>query len=186
MTKPELNVLDRLERLERSHASLLAKDEIRDCIYAITRGMDRIERELMRSGFHDDAQVCWASAAYVPVDEFMDVAMRMQATTSRVQHLVGNILIELRDDEAGVESYEIGRHLTPFPDGAKDLIIASRYLDTFQRRDGVWKIQRRLKVIDWMRIMEGADATFERMAFTGRRDRTDESYRVFVASDHVV
>ncbi|HEX8446742.1 MAG TPA: nuclear transport factor 2 family protein [Sphingomonas sp.] len=168
-------MMQRARQLDR----LVAKDEIRDCLYRINRGMDRIDRGLMLSGFHDDAQICWAAPDYVPLATFIDIAMRVQAGNRRVQHLLGNILIELDGDSAGVESYEIGRHLTPMPGGEQDLIIAARYIDRFSRRDGVWRIERRLKLVDWIRVMTGADEKFDRVPHKGIRDRSDPSYALF-------
>ena len=169
----------RLERLERQLETLCAKDAIRDCLYRINRGMDRVERGLMLSGFHSDAQICWAAPDYVALNEFIEIAMRVQAGTSRVQHLIGNILIDLDGDRANVESYEIGRHLTPMPDGEKDLIIAARYIDRFSNRDGVWRIERRLKLVDWIRVMVGEDEKYEKVPHKGVRTRDDPSYVLF-------
>lgn len=178
-TDDRTDLVARIDRLEAELSTLAAKDAIRDCLYRINRGMDRIDRALMLSGFHDDAQICWAAPDYVPIATFIDTAMRVQATTSRVQHLLGNILIDLDGDHAAVESYEIGRHLTPMPDGEKDLIIAARYIDRFHRRDGAWRIERRLKLVDWIRIMAGHDGKYDAVPHKGVRDPSDPSYANF-------
>lgn len=176
------DIAARLAHLECQVEALTAKDAIRDCLYRINRGMDRIDRTLMLSGFHDDAQICWAAPDFVAVDQFIEIAMRVQAGTSRVQHLLGNILIALDGDTAAVESYEIGRHLTPMPDGEKDLIIAARYIDRFSRRDGAWRIERRQKLVDWIRIIEGHDGKYDAVPHKGIRDRSDPSYANFGAA----
>lgn len=173
------NLTARVAYLEQQLAPLVAKDEIRNCLYRINRGMDRIDRALMLSGFHHDAQVCWAAPDYVPLDQFIEVAMRVQATTSRVQHMLGTILIDLGDDHANVESYEIGRHLTPMPDGEKDLFIAARYIDRFSCRSGTWRIDRRLKLIDSIRVVEGHDSKYDGVPHKGLRSRDDPSYALF-------
>jgi hypothetical protein len=172
----------RIEALARQLGELSAKDTIRDCIYRINRGIDRIDEPLMASGFHPDAMVRWGTKEHVDLATWIKEAIRVQHTTQRVQHLVGNILIDLRGDEADVESYEIGRHLTPLPNGMKDLIIASRYIDKFARRDGTWRIVRRDKVADWVRIMEGTDPLYEHIPARGERDGTDISFALFGAN----
>lgn len=169
----------RIRQLEQQLEKLVAKDEIRDCLYRINRGMDRIDRALMLSGFHRDARVCWAAPDYVHIDQFIETAMRVQATTSRVQHMVGTILIDINGDNANVESYEIGRHLTPMPDGEKDLFIAARYIDRFGRRDGSWRVERRLKLIDSIRVVEGQDTKYDGVPHKGLRNRDDPSYALF-------
>ena len=168
-----------LQRLEQQLDRLVAKDAIRDCLFRINRGLDRVERDLILSGFHNDAQICWAAPDYVPISQFIETALMVQAKTSRVQHLLGNILIDFEGDCANVESYEIGRHLTPMPEGVKDLIIAARFIDRFSYRDGAWRIERRRKLIDWMRIMEGSDEKYDNAPNRGTRDRSDPSYALF-------
>ena len=172
----------RILQLEQQLAKLVAKDEIRECLYRINRGMDRIDRPLMLSGFHGDAQICWAAPDYVHLDQFIEIAMRMQATTSRTQHLIGTVLIDLDGEYANVESYEIGRHLTPMPDGEKDLFIAARYIDRFSCRNGKWRIERRLKLIDSIRVVEGHDTKYDGVPHKGLRSRDDQSYALFGAA----
>jgi SnoaL-like domain len=178
-TLTELQI--RLDEIAKRQDELCSKEAIRECIYRINRGMDRIDRELMLSGFHPDAQIRWGSADPVELGAFIEAAIKIQYTTSRVQHLVGNILIQLQGDSAEVESYEIARHLTPFGEEKKDLIIASRYIDRFSRREGAWRIERRDKVVDWIRIFEGSDPLFENVPLKGRRDGEDVSFMMFGA-----
>lgn len=173
----------RIAQLEQKLEKLVAKDEIRECLYRINRGMDRVDRELMLSGFHGDAQICWAAPDYVGLDVFIEIAMRVQATNSRVQHLIGTVLIDLDGDHANVETYEIGRHLTLTPDGEKDLFIAARYIDRFSRRDGRWRIERRLKLIDSIRVVEGHDSKYDGVPHKGLRNRDDPSYALFGAAN---
>jgi hypothetical protein len=47
----------RIDTLARQLGELSDKNAIRDCIYRINRGMDRIDDPLMASGFHPDAKV---------------------------------------------------------------------------------------------------------------------------------
>ena len=61
----------------------------------------------------------------------------------------------------------------------KDLIYSARYLERFSRRNGEWKIDFRFKIIDWMRIMEGSDPSFDNVPAQSRRDRDDMSYKIF-------
>ena len=173
----------RVDQIAKLLDELCSKEAIRECIYRINRGMDRIDRELMLSGFHPDAKVRWGTAEPMELSSFIEAGIKIQHTTSRVQHLVGNILIQLHGDGdvAEVESYEIARHLTPLGEEKKDLIIASRYVDKFSRREGAWRIERRDKVVDWIRIFEGADPLFDNVHLKGRRDGEDVSFAMFGA-----
>lgn len=169
----------RVDELAKRVDELSSREAIRDCICRINRGIDRIDRDLLISGFHPDAKVQWATPEPVDLATFIETAINVQHTTSRVQHLVGNILIDLHGDVAGAESYEIARHLTPMGEEKKDLIIASRYVDRFSRRGSGWRIERRFKVLDWIRILEGSDPLFDHAPLRGRRDSQDISFEVF-------
>ena len=175
------DVLERVHELVARVDELCSKDAIRECIYRINRGIDRIDEQLLESGFHPDAIVCWGTNEPLELAAWIKEAIRVQHTTERVQHLVGNILIELRGDEADVESYEIARHLTAMRDDMKDLIVASRYIDKFVRRDGAWRIVRRDKVIDWIRALEGSDELYDQVPHRGKRDGSDISLERFGA-----
>lgn len=175
------DLFDKMNEFAKQLDELTSKDAIRDCIYRINRGIDRIDRDLLASGFHQDAKVRWGRSEAVDLATFIDGAIKIQHTTSRVQHLIGNILIDLRDDEADVEAYEIARHLTPMGAEKKDLIIASRYIDKFSRRGGQWRIDRRDKVVDWMRVMEGTDTVFDQRPLKAKRDDQDVSFEMFGA-----
>ncbi|WP_172799876.1 nuclear transport factor 2 family protein [Croceicoccus bisphenolivorans] len=177
---PDIDKLSaQVESLTAQLEDLVSREQIRNCIYRINRGMDRIDREVMASGFHPDAVVRWGTPDAVDLNSFLDTAMIMQSKTQRVQHLVGQILIDLHGDEAEVEAYEIGRHLTPMGEEMKDLIIASRYIDRFARRDGKWGIVHRSKVADWIRVMEGSDPLYDMVPSRGLRDDQDLSVQMF-------
>jgi hypothetical protein len=158
---------------------LCAKEDIRTCLYRINRGMDRVDADMLASGFFPDAKVRWATPDRVAFAEWLSAALAMQRKTQRVQHLIGNILIELNGDAANVESYEIGRHLTPMGEEMKDLVIAARYVDKFECRNGEWRIVQRDKTVDWIRIVQGDDPLYNHATLQGRRDGSDVSFEVF-------
>lgn len=164
------SALDRLAKLE-------ARAEIQDCVLRFCRGLDRIDRTLMESAFHPDATVKYGAIFTGPAQPFLDATIVNQAKQRETQHLVGNILIDLDGDTASVESYELARHKSPRDGEMVDLILAMRTLDRFERRDGVWRIAHREKVMDWARIMTGTDGVFENSPLKkASRDGNDASY----------
>lgn len=170
---------ERLDALEAKLDALQSREDIRQCLYRASRGMDRRDEAMIASAYHPDAQLRWRSESYTPIGDWLKTAMTYTAKTSRVQHMIGNVLIDLRGDEADVESYELARHLTPTPNGIKDIITGSRFVDSFARRDGAWRIARRIKVTDWLRVLEGEDPLYDNAAPHGRRDLSDLSYETF-------
>jgi SnoaL-like domain len=88
-----------------------------------------------------------------PAQGFIEVAREMLSAIARTQHLLANILIELRDDtSADCESYFQAYHLIEDDNGGShDLVVAGRYVDRFEKRDDEWRIAQRSIIVDWFR-----------------------------------
>ena len=130
--------------------ALLDRSEIFDCIQRYARGMDRLDRELVRSAYHDDA--IDDHVAFVgPVDDFIDWAFAYHASQVRHQHYVTNHTVELDGDTAHAETYYlfVGR----YADRQTPLTLAGgRYVDRLERRDGLWAIAKRVCTAEWRSV----------------------------------
>lgn len=126
------------------------REMIRDCLYRYCRGIDRVDETLLRSA-------CWPGGidnhgAYNgTTDGFIDWAMHALPGIERGIHQLHNILIELRGDEAAVESYFSALQRQPGSDGGLvELYMAGRYVDRFEKRRGEWRVADRVVVFDWV------------------------------------
>lgn len=130
---------------------LLDREAIRDCIYRFCRGIDRIDDTALRSAYWPDAS-CRHGARVGSGSDFVNWALENRKTAGRAIHLIGNILIELSDNAAAVESYFRttlgGRDAQNNP---QETLLAGRYIDRFECRDGEWRIAARTVVYDWVR-----------------------------------
>lgn len=169
--------MDDLSRLKIA-ADKLACTEL---VAQVARAIDRRDADLLASVFHPDATddhgLFSGTAA-----EFIEWVMPLLATMKQTQHVIGQSLIEVAGDRAAGESYFIAHHTLPGADGDVFMVAAGRYLDTFERRNGVWKILRRHAVYDWNRTGPSSD-NFDRaepgpMAF-GQAGDGDCSYAHF-------
>ena len=82
---------------------LNARAEIRDCIGRYARGVDRRDRELLRSAYHDgaiDDHVGFVGE----VDDFIDWAFAYHSTQTRYQHYLLNHTADVVDDTAHAEN----------------------------------------------------------------------------------
>jgi hypothetical protein len=77
---------------------------IQDCMQRYARGMDRRDRELLRSAYHDGA-VDDHVGFIGEVDAFIDWAFAYHSTQARYQHYLLNHSVELNGDEAHAETY---------------------------------------------------------------------------------
>ncbi len=166
-------------------SEVAAKQEIHDVIMRFSRGIDRCDEALLRSCFHADSfddhghfkGNGWDFAAYI----VKSISERAHHTT----HAVTNVLIELdrRDsDIARAESYILAQLRRTDEKGGEWLdYFSGRYLDRFERRNGIWRIASRIVVHDWSASAELGTASFPLPVDTftqGRRDRKDLVYRI--------
>jgi len=174
-----LRILEREHRdLQQAYAAMQAHEQIRACVYRFCRALDRLDRDLLATVFHPDAEFDYGSIYRGGLSGFLDVAMRFQGAMRDTHHNVGNVLIELDGLRAGVESYVQAHHVIEEHGGLLELVVGARYLDRFECRDGRWRVAYRTEVLDWARQVPITDTWFEeqRHMCTGVRDDTDPSY----------
>lgn len=169
-------------------AALIDKQGITEVIYRYCRAIDRLDEPLLQSCFHPGSR--HVQGAYEgPSETFCSYAIDKLAQVECTHHQIGNVLIELTGDVAHAEAYWTAFHRLR-PDGppsglfrgrgiAEDLLIGGRYLDRFERRDGLWRIAHRFGVYDWQRYAPAAEGDFKQLAEErrGQRGRNDRSYR---------
>jgi hypothetical protein len=121
--------------------------DIHDCMQRYARGMDRQDRALLRSAYHDgaiDDHVGFVGE----VDDFIDWAFAYHGTQTRYQHYLLNHFAEIDGDTAHAETYYlfVGTDKQP----ADHMTISGgRYVDRLERRDGRWAIAARVCVVEW-------------------------------------
>jgi hypothetical protein len=154
---------------------LAAQQEIRDVLIRYTRGIDRMDPELVRScywpGAHDDH-----GAFQGTVEGFVEWVQDVLAYFDSTMHFIGNQLVEVDGSVAHAESYCVAYHRRGARDGedGHDLVIGLRYVDRLERRDHAWRIADRRCVFDWTRIDPIRDEwDLPAEAIRGRRDHLD-------------
>lgn len=161
---------------------LLAKQEITERIVTYCRAIDRCDRALLESVFHDDSM--HDHGPYKgPSSTFCDFAMKLLGKLEYTTHQASNILIHMIDaDNALSETCFNAYHriaagvvdpATPDHDLSidEDLWIAGRYIDHFQRRRGEWKIAKRTGIHDWVRWAPAGDRGFAKTPASDRGHR---------------
>lgn len=127
------------------------RQEIQDLLYRYCRAVDRGDNELVLTCYHDDAIDNHGPFCGSPVDFVAAVCDWAAETYDSMMHCLGNIFIEFdTDDRAFVESYFVGYHMRrPSGEPAILEILAGRYVDRFERRNGEWRIANRVVVHEW-------------------------------------
>nr|WP_278254352.1 nuclear transport factor 2 family protein [Sphingobium sp. BYY-5] len=125
---------------------LIDRQAISECLARFSRGMDRFDRDIYLSAFHDDAEIAagpFVGSAAACWDWAMPLHDQAQILT---HHALLQTSIDLDGDVAHSETYYqfIGRNRD------ESLIMAGgRYIDRFARRDDAWRIALRINVIEW-------------------------------------
>ena len=180
------------EELERTVTELADRQAIRDVLMAYSRGIDRLDRELLISLYHEDA--IDDHGVFVGTrEEFADWAIAMHtATHLSHQHCIFNFTCDLDGNVAHTETYYmfVGMNRTRTPMA----MSGGRYIDRLEKRDGRWAIAARVCVRDWapleeipevmdqaaMTVVKNLSEQTKQLMRSGSqpsRDRSDVSYQ---------
>jgi hypothetical protein len=160
---------------------LLDKDAIWECVLRYTRGLDRLDLDLFRSAYWNDAVTCHGHVNG-SVDEFLDWWLPMQEGREAGQHAVSNHTVVFDGaDAADAETYFLASIKNTGDDTVE--LLAGRYVDRFEKRSGEWRIKTRLLIFEWQATAD-ASRMAERLAANhrGSRDVLDPSYERPVAA----
>lgn len=161
--------------LESEVRDLAARRDIHDAICRYMRGQDRLDRDLQRSAFHDDAyDDCGLMAG--SADAFVDFAQGFLADIEGSQHVIGQVQLDVRGDEASGEVYFFAWHRIREDGEPKDLMIAGRYVDEYACRNGEWRIVKRRELIDWARTDPATDGFLAEHPYLPRGGRRGSDF----------
>jgi len=141
---------------------LIARAAIHDVVLRYCRGIDRLDAAAVRSCYHPGATDEHGSFAG-DVDQYVAWVFELLAKYDATQHFVANHLVDFAggSSAAGVavaESYGVSIHVTADGPPKRNLVVGFRYVDRFERRDGEWRIARRVATTEWTRSLDPAGA----------------------------
>ncbi len=154
--------------------SLLAKQDIYELSCQYMRGLDRTDAKLLRSVFFDDAY-CEYGFINGSADDFVNYAISSLQEHKANQHMIANVLIDIEDDEAFGEVYFQAYHKVMIEGVYQDILISGRYLDRYEKREGVWKMAYRAEIVDWSRTEPTSDPYFEQVPDSLFGSRLDDA-----------
>ncbi len=157
---------------------LVAREEIRDVLFRYARGIDRLDVDLVRSCYHDDAHDDHG-AFRGDLEGFLAWVGDVLTYFDSTMHFLGNQLIEVDGAVAHAESYCVAYHRRGAHDGEEpyDLVTALRYVDRLERRGDQWRIADRVCVFDWSRRDPVVGEWAMDGAVRGRRGPDDPVWR---------
>jgi len=158
---------------EPETAELAQLMAIHEVLAVHCRGVDRADERALKSAYWPDAEVAYGGFEGL-AHEFCEMLPKSIVRFAHTQHSISNVLIEFSDGADGkpswaaVETYVTAYHYLASEDGAPDteMTFLGRYLDRFERRDSIWKINHRRVLMDWNQNADGS-AVLEGPPFDG-------------------
>jgi len=178
------------EDLTRMVLELRDRQQIHDCLMTYSRAVDRLDRALLLSVYHEDA-IDDHGVFVGDREAFADWVIAMHSATHLShQHCQFNSTCDLQGDVAHTETYYMFVGLNQR--GTPLAMSGGRYIDRLEKRNGRWAIAYRVCVRDWAPLKEIPD-TLDQAALTivalddrtkammragaqSTRDRSDPSY----------
>lgn len=165
--------------MSKTGIELQAESEICDVQRRYCRGVDRLDWDMVRACFHDDADADYGHYKGGP-DGFVAMARAGLPTYSSTTHFIGNQLVEVdaEGDGAWAEHYVVAWHRCP-QDGEvseHDFVCNFRYVDRMERRGGEWRISKRVLLVDSWRRLPLPDFGPGPTIKQGTRDKSDPSW----------
>jgi hypothetical protein len=166
--------------MEKKLQEMLDREAIWQVMMRYGRGLDRFDRELVRSCYFDDCIEDHGNFVG-HVEEFIDWANMTSGYFIRHHHAMQNHTCELVGDDAYCETYYLFVGVSETPPHAMSI---GRYIDHFQRRNGEWRIANRVCVIEGNFELADSRLAAESPTWyhgqetqTVSRDRGDVSYQ---------
>lgn len=157
---------------------------INDVLFSNSRGLDRCDPALLRACYWPEATVDYGSYRGPALDFVELVIPALESQYELTRHCLSNTLIEIRGSTAIVESLVSAAHL--LAGAGEEMLFSGRYLDTLEKRSGVWKLQHRQVVVDWARREsiedERPSEAFADMARGSHRDA--DPLHAFLSNDN--
>lgn len=161
--------------------ALLAKQAITEVIYRYSRGLDRMDKAMAYSVFHDDCTAVYHDDIYNGTGHgFVDWVWQAHEGMTHHSHQMNNILIELdgSDDpqSATSETYATVTLLSQPDENGKQTVMTAltRYLDKWSKRNGNWAIADRVHVLD----IQTADGVAIAGGNASQRNTDDPSFAI--------
>ncbi len=159
--------------------SLLAKQAIRDVLSRYCRGMDRMDKDMAYSVWHEDGTAHYCDMFEGSGHGFVDWVWNVHEQVQCHSHQITNVLTELDGDTAVSESYvTVALWTRPDEQGNQTEVLGrGRYLDHWSKRGGRWAIDHRTHVLDQQGLRELRRGHVSKEATRDSKDVSSEFFR---------
>ena len=161
-------------------SQMLDKFTLHELVLTYCRAVDRRDYALLATLYHEDAIDDHGGMFCGSAKDYIAWLPSMVQHFELTRHDITNALFAVDGNDANGELYTIAYHRTHAPK-AREIIIGGRYVDRYQKRNGVWRFLYRSLVFDWKET-RAAEASSDDVDVSdgvahGRPDGEDPSYQ---------
>jgi ketosteroid isomerase-like protein len=157
--------------------------QLRKLVHAYCRAVDRGDIAALRDLYHRDAVDAHGGFSTGSVDQFFQQLAAARPYIRTMQHNITTVNFAIAGHSAEGEIYTIAFHTLAGKERDVDVVVGGRYLDKYEKRDGVWKLIERTIVTDWARVKDPSSLdmshSITKDTLKGALDETDPSYQFF-------
>lgn len=160
-------------RRDPAVVELLDRQALQQLVLRYARAVDRKDFDRLCGLYHPDAHHDHGGMfAGSPAE--MVRWLRETMVDIETQHLIANSLFSIQGTQAQGEIYSVNFHY--FPKSGRNYIAGGRYLDRYEKRDGIWRFTSRRRVIDWSEERPASSAQTAATLIRGAPYPNDLSY----------
>ena len=160
--------------------TLADREAIREAMARYSRGIDRLDVDLIKSAYHPDAFDDHGPFKGLRDDFIEWIVPFLRREYVSTSHQLTTQSIDVQGDVAYTETYAVVVQEKKTGDETLWVVANSRYIDRFEKRDGDWRIAHRVVVTDSARTDTVAPwrGTSALSSMTrGTRDHTDPVFQ---------
>ncbi len=182
------DVLINMGAVEATLKKLSDERDIRAVLARYCHAVDRADFEMLSTLFHVDAEISYGNGVYEGDGaHFPEALLTYAAAMKRSHHMLGVTMIDLNGEIASCETYAQATHIQMHEGALVEITSGHRYLDRLERReDNLWRIARRIVVVDWLRRLQANESLFAEIGelSVGARGSEDPFY-AFMAGNRL-
>ncbi|MEM7016533.1 MAG: nuclear transport factor 2 family protein [Pseudomonadota bacterium] len=151
--------------------------QIEQVLRRYARGVDRLDADLIRSVYHEDATDDHGGFKGKGVDFAQYCVDALRAHAVATMHNMHQVNIDFDGDTAWVEVYFTALHRCERDGNTVLETFGGRYADRFEKRQDEWKIADRTVIYEWSKVETVAQEYPNQVFEQGKRSTTDLTYR---------
>jgi hypothetical protein len=163
--------------------AMIDEFQLQKLVHSYCRAVDRGDIEQLKDLYHSDAVDAHGGFSAGTADQFLQELIAARPYLRTMQHNITTVNFAISGHVAEGEIYSIAVHTLAGKGRDIDVVVGGRYLDKYEKRDGIWKFIERTIVTDWARVADPSTTDMShpitKDTLKGSLDEDDPSFKFF-------